>query len=428
VGFGFGAIQSGLFLYEGFQSGEFRRLVVAEVMPHVVSAVRRAGGHCCVNIAYHDRVEKDQIDSIEIEDPATVLGRQCLIAAIAEAEEIATAVPSVESYFSEKLASLHRILAAGLCKKVEIDGPRAVVYTAENHNQAAEILEKHVFTQIPQEMREVVHSRVQFLNTVIGKMSQVVSDPEEIHKRGLATITPDLPRAFLIESFNKIFISKIQFFETFHRSIAVFEEKDDLIPFEEAKLYGHNATHALAGYIGKLKGIQHVSDLREIPGMVPFLRNAFIQESGQSLIRKYGPIDPLFTPGGYSQYAVGLLERMMNPFLMDTIERVTRDTRRKLGWNDRLIGTMRLALAQGVKSHRYAFGVAAALASLDPSILNGSTPIKPTLNSIWPEPEFARNEKDIVIALIMDAVQKLKDWRGLGYPNIETFIKNNQHS
>jgi len=123
-------------------------------MPDALSAVRRAGGYCCVNIAYHDRVEKNQIDSIEIEDPASTVGRQHLIAAIAEAEEIATAVPSVESYSSEGPASIHRILADGLCKKVELDGPRMVVYTAENNNRAAEILEKLVFSQVPQEMRE----------------------------------------------------------------------------------------------------------------------------------------------------------------------------------------------------------------------------------------------------------------------------------
>ena len=119
---------------------------------------------------------------------------------------------------------------------------------------------------------------------------------------------------------------------------------------------------------------------------------------------------------------------MMNPFLMDTIERVTRDTRRKLGWNDRLIGTIRLALTQGVKPHRYAFGAAAALASLNPSILDGKTPIKPTLNSIWLDSIFPKDEKDIVIALIKDAMHKLKDWRDLGYPNIGTIFRNNQHS
>ena len=41
VGFGFGAIQAGLFLYEALRSGNFGRLVVGEVLPDVVDTVRR---------------------------------------------------------------------------------------------------------------------------------------------------------------------------------------------------------------------------------------------------------------------------------------------------------------------------------------------------------------------------------------------------
>lgn len=44
VGFGFGAIQGGLFLEEAWKSGNFSRLVVAEVLPAVVDAVRQNGG------------------------------------------------------------------------------------------------------------------------------------------------------------------------------------------------------------------------------------------------------------------------------------------------------------------------------------------------------------------------------------------------
>jgi len=49
----------------------------------------------------------------------------------------------------------------------------------------------------------------------------------------------------LVEAFNRILISKTSFGDTlatrgFHRGIEVFEEKPDLLPFEEAKLYGHN--------------------------------------------------------------------------------------------------------------------------------------------------------------------------------------------
>ncbi|HEY60723.1 MAG TPA: hypothetical protein G4N92_08605 [Anaerolineae bacterium] len=423
VGFGFGAIQSGLFLYEAFQSGAFRRLVVAEVMPDLVSAVRRTGGHCFISIAYQDHVEKAQIDSIEIENPAEVSDRQHLIDAIAEADEIGTAVPSVEYYVSEKPESVHCILAAGLCKKVECGGPRAVIYTAENNNQAAEILEMRVLKHVPEEKREKVRSYVQFLNTVIGKMSRMVSDPEEIKTYRLNTITLDYPRAFLVESFNKILISKIQFAKPFHRGITVFKEKDNLLPFEEAKLFGHNATHALMGYIGALRGIRFVADMREIPGCVPFMRAAFIEESGEALIRKHNGVDPLFTLEGYREYADDLLERMMNPFLADTIERVTRDTKCKLGWNDRLVGTIRLALDLRVKPHRYAFGAAAAMARLDRLFLDDEISAENMLDALWNEASPAKHEKEIILNLILNSRRELKDWHDSGFPDLEAFLK-----
>ena len=42
VGFGFGPIQTGLFLSEAFASCRFGRLVVAEVMADLVAAIRGA--------------------------------------------------------------------------------------------------------------------------------------------------------------------------------------------------------------------------------------------------------------------------------------------------------------------------------------------------------------------------------------------------
>ena len=44
----------------------------------------------------------------------------------------------------------------------------------------------------------------------------------------------------------------------------VFEEKDHLLPFEEAKLYGHNATHALAAYIGAVRGVTQIAELKRL--------------------------------------------------------------------------------------------------------------------------------------------------------------------
>ena len=420
VGFGFGAIQSGLFLYEAFFSGAFRRLVVAEVLQDVVSAVRLTDNTYGVNIAYHDRVDCARIGRVAIQDPAVDSDRQQVIDAIVEAEELATAVPSVAFYSSDKPGSIHRLLATGLCKKIEQGGPRAVIYAAENHNHAAEILEQRVMEQIPVNQHAAIRARVRFLNTVIGKMSHVVTDAKEIQTQQLATIAPDFPRAFLVESFNRILISKIDFPEPFQRGIKVLQEKNDLLPFEEAKLYGHNATHALIGYIGALIGAQRVADLQESPGVISLARTAFIEESGEALIRKYRGVDPLFTPDGYREYADDLIERMMNPFLVDSIERVTRDTERKLGWNDRLIGTIRLALQQGVRPRRYALGAAAALAVLDSNILDSASP-SAVLTKLWGDVPSSAKESEAVLGMIEDASQRLKAWHTAGFPDLEAF-------
>lgn len=421
VGFGFGAIQSGLFLYEAFQSGNFKRLVVAEVVPELVSAIRSENNQYCLNIAFNDRVEKALIGPIEILNPSVGSDRQILIEAIADADEISTAVPSVNFYSSEKISSLHRIMASGLLLKVKRYKPLVVIYAAENHNHAAEILEASVYQAIEIKFHDQIRSKVRFLNTVIGKMSQVVVDSNEIKARGLSTITPAYPRAFLVEEFNKILISKITFTEKFDRGIESLIEKTNLLPFEEAKLFGHNATHALAGYIGRFCKVDLVLDLQMFPGVVVFLRNAFMLESGEALIRKHAHVDPLFTQLGYEEYASDLIKRMFNPFLMDSIDRVTRDADRKLGWNDRLIGTLRLALNQGVEPHRYAFGIAAALASMDNSIQDGSS-INEYFRAIWESDQKDEHERSTVITYVEQSLNSIKKWQELGFPDLELFF------
>ncbi len=425
VGFGFGAIQAGLFLYEGFRSEGFRRLVVAEVVPEVVDAVRKNGGDFTVNIAHSDGIEKAEVGPVEIENPASIHDRIRLIEAVAQAEEIATAVPSVQMYVSEAPGSIHRILAEGLRRKAAQRGPRAVVYAAENHNHAAEILESAVLGEVPEAERDSVLAQVRFLNTVIGKMSGVLTDPEEIRSQGLATINSGLARAFLVESFNRILISKIHFHDasggkaTFRRGISVFEEKEDLLPFEEAKLHGHNATHALAAYVGAIKGVERIADLSKDRGILAFLRAAFLSESGEALIRKYRATDNLFTPEGYRAYADDLLARMVNPFLRDSVDRVGRDPERKLGWDDRLVGTIRVAWAQRVRARRYALGAAAALARMDRKFMGDDAPVAGILEALWARSSTEHSEKEAVLKLIGEGRTQLRRWCESGFQDLE---------
>lgn len=414
VGFGFGAIQAGLFLYEAYRSGAFGRLVVAEVLPDVVDDVRAAGGVYTLNVAHADGVEAERIGPIAIENPAAAEDRERLIAAIADAHELSTAVPSVDFYVSPGPGSLHRILAQGLRRKAVAGGPRCVLYAAENNNHAASILAGHVMDAVPATERDAVSRQVRFVDTVIAKMSGVHEEAGD-----LQPVVPGSRRAYLVESFNRILVSRIDFAQgpSFERGISVFEEKDDLLPFEEAKLYGHNAVHALAAYTGAVVGVDYVAELGERPGLINLLRNALVEESGPALIAKYGGLDEFFTPQGYAEFADDLLSRMVNPHLRDTVERVGRDPARKLSWDDRLIGTMRLCRSMGVPPRRYAFGAACAL-----DVLDASGDCEFVLPILWQPDDPDPAEQEAMLALVQEGQARLQRWRAGNFADPEALF------
>ena len=377
VGFGFGAIQAGLFVYEAWRSGNFNRLVVAEVVPSVVESVRRNKGYYMLNVATPAGIETHEIGPVEILNPLDERDRKSLIEAVALADEIATALPSVAFYGTGKPGDVLDILSVGLRAKTSDESlPAAVVYTAENNNHAAEILIEALASLLA---GGLASARTQVLNTVIGKMSGVVTEAEQIAAQGLVPVVPEMARAFLAEEFNRILITRIEL-SGFRRGIEVFEEKADLLPFEEAKLYGHNATHALIGYLLRESGGVFMSEAAGNPALMQLARDAFLLESGEALCRKYHELDPLFTPDGFNAYVDDLFVRMTNPFLKDAVERVNRDTMRKLGWDDRLIGAMRLALGQGIQPERYARGARAALRHL---ATGDGTDIDAILRDLW---------------------------------------------
>jgi mannitol-1-phosphate/altronate dehydrogenase len=148
--------------------------------------------------------------------------------------------------------------------------------------------------------------------------------------------------------------------------------------------------------------------------MMHFLEQAFTAESGEGLTRKHAGVDPLFTTEGYRAYAEDLLRRMTNPFLRDTVERVGRDLERKLGWDDRLVGTVRMALRQGLVPVRYALGIAAAL-----HVAGCTTNPAAFLDRLWAASSPDTAERAAVLKLVDEARQRLQMWRESGFPPLD---------
>ena len=82
AGFGFGPIQGGLFAKEAFESGNFARIVVAEIDAELVDAVRANNGSYYVNVARADGIEALQIDNVELLNPNVEEDKRVLLEGI----------------------------------------------------------------------------------------------------------------------------------------------------------------------------------------------------------------------------------------------------------------------------------------------------------------------------------------------------------
>lgn len=406
VGFGFGPIQSGLMLYEAVKSGNFSEFVIAEIDQNLVDAIRKNGNKYSLNIAHSDHISTETIENIWVGNPANPDDRKVIAKAIFDADEMATAIPTVKFYTAGGQSSIVQLLA----ENINPNKPQ-LLYASENNNFAAEILLDEIKRIISGDRLK----SFQILNTVIGKMSGVKQSIDDIKELGLTPIVPDTEKAILVEEFNKILVTKVN--PPAVRQIPVFEEKDELLPFEEAKLYGHNAIHSVLGYLAYLKGYRVMSDIRQDGALLTLGRNAFLNESGMALIKKYGNKgDRLFTVEGFTEYVDDLLERMTNPYLHDEVNRICRDPFRKLSYDDRLIGTMRLCLNNGIEPKNMAIGAYAALhyfqandEKFKETSLTEKISVKTILESIWSN-QVLDNNKEIIIDLIYNAANEIKNY------------------
>lgn len=324
LGIGAGPIQTGIYV-AGASKGGFDRIVLADVDKALVTAIR-ASGSITVNTAYADRIGADTYKNVEIYDPNNPADLEILKEIASEALVINTALPAVSFY-----RFCAPWLAAGFAMK-----PNAIryVYTSENCTTAAEELQKAT---------GVKFANTFYLDTVIGKMSKIFLSSES----DLPPLAPGYGKGHLVEAFNTIYTTDAPGIS--EAGVVGLYPKKDIYPFEEAKLYGHNASHFLLGMLAWERGCKYMSETVNHPETIELTRKALLNECALALCKKFHGVDEYFELENFRAWGVELVERMTSPFLSDSVERVIRDPDRKLGWNDRVVGAIRLCLSQGVE-------------------------------------------------------------------------------
>ena len=274
------------------------------------------------------------IEAVQLADPVCAQR-------LAAASHIAVAVSSVADY-----PSISPLLAQALREKEAQGGPRCIIYASENHPQAASLLEDSISMNGRSD-------NVRVVDTVIGRMSRTVMDPAEAIDCGLAKGTPDLNLSWLAEEYDRIFISRAHARPDWIKPLPRLTEINDLRPLQDAKLFGHNAAHAALAYSGIKLGLNRISEVLGNAAASSLVRDAMIEETGAALADRHRGRDQLFSGPGWAAHTDDLLNRMGNPRLGDQCSRVGRDVQRKLGWRDRLVGTVRMIEAAGYSADRW---------------------------------------------------------------------------
>jgi len=253
------------------------------------------------------------------------------------------------------IKAIIRPLALGLKERWEIardngsdnDSNNAIdIIICENIRNASSILKSMLQEELPKEYP--IDRLVGLVETSIGKMVPIMREEEK--KRD--------PLLIYSEAYNTLIVDK----KGFRNKIPLIpnlEPKDNMKAWVDRKLFIHNLGHAVLSYIAFVfkDEYSHIWEAAFDNDLYRVTKSA-MWESGMALIEEY-PDE--FNKKNIGDHIDDLLLRFKNPTLGDTIYRVGRDLLRKLGPEDRIVGSIKLCLKHSILPKNIALGLASAM-------------------------------------------------------------------
>lgn len=131
---------------------------------------------------------------------------------------------------------------------------------------------------------------------------------------------------------------------------------DDVSRYYARKLFTNNLGHAVLGFWGLRAGCTTLAEAANEPRTYARAREA-LAESAAMMAREYG-----FAAEEMRSHVADLLDRRYRvPGMDDPLERLVRDPKRKLGYDERLVGAARRCLKNGIAPKAIVETIALAL-------------------------------------------------------------------
>jgi len=319
------------------------RIVFVDIDQTLVDAINSRRAYQ----VHHITNEGDE--TIRIEGIRAIHGRDTP----AVAESIAGAALVCTAVGVRALAAVVPALAAGLARRLSQGGPALNVITCENLIGAGRHLRDLVWAELerliaarecPAVARDAFDARFGFVEAVVSRMVPIV--PAEVRRRD--------PLWVACEPYARLPVEATAFRGT-PPDLPGLEPVRNILAHQTRKLATHNMSHAVCAYLGYQAKHTFLWQAIDDVAIADEVRAA-MNETGQALCTRFG-----FAADAQHAHERDLLERYRNRALGDQVSRIAADPLRKLGPDDRLIGSARLCLQEGVEPVHVIRGIRAAL-------------------------------------------------------------------
>ncbi|MBQ9162733.1 MAG: mannitol-1-phosphate 5-dehydrogenase [Clostridia bacterium] len=258
-------------------------------------------------------------------------------AAIAEADAVFTAVGG------KNLLEIAPLIAKGIKAKAKVGGKLNVV-TCENWKLPANILRDAIIPTLDESELAYFNENVGITEAVIMRSAieagadQLREDPLVVNVQNFWELPVDASRL----KGNLPEIKGLKLVESF-------------TGFLERKFYTYNAANGTTSFVGALLGYEKIADAAHDERIIEILEGVY-SETAQALSKKHNfPLDEQMAFTRTSK------AKLQDYTIVDFIERNARDPIRKLGPDDRLVGSARLVLEYGIMPHNLCIAIAAAI-------------------------------------------------------------------
>ncbi len=258
-------------------------------------------------------------------------------------EAIAQADVVFDAVGGKNLREIVPFLTLGIQEKAKRGGSLNLI-TCENWKQPAALLKSGIEAAIAPEARTFFQESVGVTEAVIMR-SAIEADAELLNQD---------PLVVNVQDFWELPVDASRVVGTLPKILGL-----KLVPefsgFLERKFYTYNAANGTTSYLGAMLGYEKIADAAHDPWILKILDGVYM-ETAQALSKKHQ--FPLQEQLAFTQSSK---RKLQDYAIVDFIERNARDPLRKLGPDDRLVGSARLVESCGIRPEHLSIAIAAAI-------------------------------------------------------------------